>query len=145
MSTDIYKIKYIKYKKKYDELKKLKSNINEIIKKIIIVPKEYNILSTKQKKLFQIYETDKLSNPISWISIEYFNSNNQANFDPNTISELDHDLEPKSNQKIILDKEIILPDEYFLLSDSNKAQYEIYESDYEKFPNRVVPKNYKKI
>ncbi len=143
MSTDIYKIKYIKYKKKYDELKKLKSNINEIIKKIIIVPKEYNILSTKQKKLFQIYETDKLSNPISWISVEYFNLNNPANLDPNIKPDFGFDLDP--NQKIILDKEIILPDEYFLLSDSNKAQYEIFESDYEKFPNRVVPKNYKKI
>ena len=44
-----------------------------------------------------------------------------------------------------MEKKIITPDEYYLLSESNKSKYEINESDYEKFPNRVVPKNYKKI
>lgn len=133
MSTDIYKIKYIKYKKKYNELKKLMSNVNEIINKIIIVPKEYNVLNSTQKSLFELYETTKLNEPISYIKKKYFNELGIKNS-----SGLDYD-------KNILDKKIISPDEYFVLNDSDKAKYEINESDFEKFPNRVVPKNYKKI
>lgn len=132
MSTDIYKIKYIKYKKKYNELKKLMSSVNDIIDKIIIVPKEYDILNSTQKSLFELYETTKLNEPISYIKKKYFNELKTKN-----------KLTIKCN-KNILDKNIISPDEYFLLDDSDKAKYEINESDFEKFPNRVVPKNYKK-
>ena len=51
----------------------------------------------------------------------------------------------KNSNIKILEKIIITPNEYFLLDDSDKAKYEINESDFDKFPNRVVPKNYKKI
>jgi len=50
-----------------------------------------------------------------------------------------------NEEELVIKKNIITPDEYYLLSDSNKSKYEINESDYNKFPNRVVPKNYKKI
>jgi hypothetical protein len=50
-----------------------------------------------------------------------------------------------NEEEFVIKKNIITPDEYYLLSDFNKSKYEIYESDYDKFPNRVVPKNYKKM
>ena len=139
MSTDIYKIKYIKYKKKYNELKKLISNKNNIIDKIIIISKEYNVLDPQQKSLFGLYETNEFNEPLSYIKKKYLNElENTSN------NKLEND---SSSEQIdnILEKKIIYPDEYFLLDDSDKAKYEIFESDYEKFPNRVVPKNYIKI
>lgn len=145
MELDIYKIKYIKYKKKYDELKKLKSDIPNILKKIIIVPKEYIVLGTEQQKMYDVYELDeKTLHPISYIKKNYNASNNENIL--NTINL--NNAYDVFNSNVISSKSlknIILPDEYFLLSDSDKAKYEINESDYEKFPNRVVPKNYKKI
>ena len=139
MSTDIYKLKYIKYKKKYSELKALKENISNIEDKIIILPKEYNVLDSGAKAKFEVYERDIDSNPISWIKIQYLNKIGFGgeNLDTNTSS--------TKEEVDIMEKEIITPDEYFLLSDTNKSKYSINESDYEKFPNRVVPKNYKKI
>jgi hypothetical protein len=139
MSTDIYKIKYIKYKKKYDELKKLLSNKNNIADKIIILPKEYEILDMKEKSIFELYEKNDLGEPLSWIKKKYLNgleNNSNRGFENESSSE---------QIENILEKKVILPDEYFLLSDSDKSKYEIFESDYDKFPNRVVPKNYKKI
>ena len=139
MSTDIYKIKYIKYKKKYNELKKLISNKNNIIDKIIIISKEYEVLSHEQKSLFELYETNEFNEPLSYIKKKYLN-------EIESITEAKIENETSSEQiENILEKKIISPDEYFLLNDSDKAKYEIFESDYEKFPNRVVPKNYKKI
>lgn len=139
MSTDIYKIKYIKYKKKYNELKKLISDKNNIIDKTIIISKEYNVLNPKEKSLFGLYETNEFNEPLSYIKKKYLN-------------ELENNVESKLNNESsseqienILEKKIISLDEYFLLNDSDKAKYEIFESDYEKFPNRVIPKNYKKI
>lgn len=159
MELDIYKIKYIKYKKKYDELKKLKSDVPNILKKIIIVPKEYIVLGTEQQKMYDVYElNEKTQRPISYIKKNYvlsggntdifnkINSNdisNTNNTNDDSYSGTNTDKSLKKSD--ILTKNIILPDEYFLLSDSDKAKYEINESDYDKFPNRVVPKNYKKI
>jgi hypothetical protein len=139
MSTDIYKLKYIKYKKKYNELKKIISDKNNIIDKIIIVAKEYNILDPQEKSLFGLYETNELNKPLSYIKKKYL-----VELESNTISKLDNESSSEQIENI-LEKKIISPDEYFLLNDSDKAKYEIFESDYEKFPNRVVPKNYKKI
>jgi hypothetical protein len=138
MSTDIYKIKYIKYKKKYYELKKLNSSIDDIVNKIIIIPKEYNVLSLEQQNLFKIYEIDNTSNPISYINKDYLNE--LAKEEPEKLTD-----SSSEEQDMILTKNVISPDEYFILADSDKAKYEINESDYDKFPNRVVPKNYKKI
>jgi len=147
MSTDIYKIKYIKYKKKYYELKKLKSSTDDIVNKIIIVPKEYNVLSSEQQNLFKIYEITNINNPISYIKLDYINCIGIGkNGNGNGNGEFEKIFDSISDeQEIILKKNVILPNEYFLLSDSSKAKYEIYESDYDKFPNRVVPKNYKKF
>jgi hypothetical protein len=136
---DIYKIKYIKYKKKYNELKKLILNKNNIIDKIIIICKEFNVLNPQQKLLFRLYEINEFNKPLSYIKKKYLNK-----LENNTNSKKENVL---ISEKIdyILEKKIIYPDEYFLLNDSDKAKYEIFESDYEKFPNRVVPKNYIKI
>lgn len=137
MVEDIFKLKYIKYKKKYIELKKIQSNLDNIEKKIIILPNEFNMLSNDYKKIFNIYEIDELSNPISYIKKDYMLTN---------ISSTHNILSPTLNEEeLVIKKNIITPDEYYLLSDSNKSKYEINESDYDKFPNRVVPKNYKKI
>ena len=136
MVEDNFKLKYIKYKKKYIELKKIQNNLDNIRKKIIILPNEYNMLCVDVKKNFSIYEIDKFSNPISYIKNEYIKIEGGEN----------NILYPIQNQEDnVIKKNIITPDEYYLLSDSNKSKYEIYESDYVKFPNRVVPKNYKKI
>ena len=135
----MYYKKYLKYKKKYNELKKLISNKKDITDKIIILPKEYDILDSEQKVLFELYEKNNFNKPMSWIKKKYLN-----------------DLEINQNHKLknessseqienILEKNIILPDEYFLLNDFDKSKYEIFESDYDKFPKRVVPKNYIKI
>jgi hypothetical protein len=140
MSEDNYKFKYIKYKKKYIELKKIQENLDNIANKIIILPNEYNMLNNEDKIKFEIYETDKYtSNPISYIKKDYLKTLINKNNSP--------ELETTSNKEedFIMEKKIITPDEYFILSDSNKSKYEINESDYNKFPNRVVPKNYKKI
>lgn len=139
MSTDIYKIKYIKYKKKYDELKKLLSNKNDIVDKIIILPKEYEILDTKEKLFFELYEKNDFGEPLSWIKKKYLNG-----LKNHSGGKLENESSSEQIENI-LEKKVILPDEYFLLSDSDKSKYEIFESDYDKFPNRVVPKNYKKI
>ena len=139
MSTDIYKIKYIKYKKKYNELKKIILDKDNIIGKIIIISKEYNVLDPQEKSLFGLYETNEFNEPISYIKKKYLNE-----LENNTESKLEHESSSEQIENI-LEKKIISPDEYFLLDDSDKAKYEIFESDYEKFPNRVVPKNYKKI
>ena len=92
-----------------------------------------------KKKFFDIYEIDKLSNPISFIKKDYLKTidggNNQNELETTSTKESEY----------ILEKKIITLDEYFILSDTNKSKYEIYESDYDKFPNRVVPKNYIKI
>jgi hypothetical protein len=140
MSTDIYKLKYIKYKKKYSELKALKENISNIEDKIIILPKEYNILEEGIRNKFEVYERDNNTKPISYIKTQYLIEHigsGETNLDTITSSNKEEDN--------ILEKEVITPDEYFILSDSNKSKYSINESDFEKFPNRVVPKNYKKI
>ena len=139
MEEDNYKFKYIKYKKKYIELKKIQSNLNNVAKKIIILPNEYNMLSDGNKKKFDIYETNNLTDPISYIKKDYLKTINGGNY-TNT-------LETTSNKEEdnIMEKIIITPDEYYLLSETNKSKYEINESDYNKFPNRVVPKNYKRI
>lgn len=139
MSTDIYKIKYIKYKKKYNELKKLISNKNNIIDKTIIISKEYNVLNSQEKSLFGLYETNKFNEPLSYIKKKYLNE-----LENNTRTKLNDELTSEQIENI-LEKKIISLNEYFLLNDTDKAKYEIFESDYEKFPNRVVPKNYKKI
>lgn len=139
MSTDIYKLKYIKYKKKYSELKALKENILNIEDKIIILPKEYNVLNTSAKTKFEVYERDNNQNPISWIKTQYLD---KIGLGRETIDQL---TSSNKEEDGIMEKEIITPDEYFILSDVNKSKYSINESDYEKFPNRVVPKNYKKI
>ena len=137
MVEDNFKLKYIKYKKKYIELKKIQNNLENIGKKIIILPNEYNMLGADGKKNFSIYEIDKSSNPISYIKNEYMNTMDGGE---------NNNLYPIQNQEDnVIKKNIITPDEYYLLSDSNKSKYEIYESDYVKFPNRVVPKNYIKI
>jgi hypothetical protein len=138
MQEDCYKLKYIKYKKKYIELKKIKKNLDNIINKIIILPDEYLLLDDINKKKFDIYEKNHLSNPISYIKKDYLKivgGYNNINSSEN--------LDVKENH--IMNKKIITPDEYYLLSDSDKSKYEINEHDYNKFPNRVVPKNYKKI
>lgn len=167
MSSNDYKLKYIKYKKKYNELKKIKSNVSDIINKIIIVPKEYSVLSYEQKLLFGEYELDsKTLKPISYIKNEYnnkiggnkfesvSNSNDTLITNVNTLTNTHVNtsviiptstLNTDTESDVVLTKNIISPDEYFSLSDSDKAKYSINESDYEKFPNRVVPKNYKKI
>lgn len=133
---DIYKIKYIKYKKKYNELEKIHMNKNNIIKNIILLPKEYKILNPTEKLLFEVYETDKYKKPIS-----YINKNYLTNL-PTKIN-----IERSEEINNILEKQIITPDEYFLLTDSDKAKYQIYECDYYKFSHsvRVLPKNYIKI
>ncbi len=139
MSTDNYKLKYIKYKKKYYELKKIISDKNNIINKIIIVAKEYNILNPLEKSLFRLYETNEFNKPLSYIKKKYLNELESIN-----ISKIYNESSSEQIENI-LEKIIISPDEYFLLNDSDKAKYEIFESDYNKFPNRVVPKNYIKI
>lgn len=146
MSHDNYKLKYIKYKKKYNDLKKIKSSISNIINKIIIIPKEYNILSQDQKNLFKTYEFDSnTSKPISYIKNEYDNGLGGSNHN-DIVTEINTNGSSfKTDSDNVLTKHIISPDEYFCLCDSDKAKYSINESDYQKFPNRVVPKNYKKI
>jgi hypothetical protein len=139
MSTDIYKIKYIKYKKKYDELKKLMSTKKDIADKIIILPKEYKVLNLEQKMLFELYEKNNSNESLSYIKKKYLND---LEINSNYILENESSSEQIEN---ILEKKVITPDEYFLLNDSDKSKYEIYESDYNKFPKRVVPKNYIKI
>ncbi len=134
-----YKLKYIKYKKKYIELKKIQNNLNNISNKIIILPNEYSILSNENKKKFEIYEKNDLANPISYIKKDYLKII-YGGYDQN-ISETTSNKE----EDFIMEKKVISPNEYYLLSDTNKSKYEINESDYNKFPNRVVPKNYKKI
>ena len=131
-----YEKKYIKYKKKYLDLKNLTLNINQILNKIIILPDEYNELSIKHKGKFNLYELDKSNKPISYIKNTY---------PINTGGNTTNTTEEEYIQENILEKDIISPNEYFVLTDSNKAKYEIGEYDYNKFPNRVVPKNYKKI
>ena len=141
MTDDNYKLKYIKYKKKYIELKKIYDNLNNITNKIIILPNEYGILNADDKNKFEVYEIDNLLKPISYIKKEY-----KAKLNDN-IEEKHFETELSSikEEEYILGKKIITPDEYFMLSDANKSKYEINESDYERYPNRVVPKNYKKI
>ncbi len=134
MIEDNYKLKYIKYKKKYIELKKIQNNLDVIEKKILILPNEFNMLKNESKKKFDIYEVDKLSNPISFIKKDYLTG---GDYDKNIIN--------YDDENNIMKKNIIMPDEYYLLSDVNKSKYEINDYDYNKFPNRVVPKNYKKI
>lgn len=139
MEEDNYKFKYIKYKKKYIELKKIRNNLNNITNKIIILPNEYSLLDVENKKKFEIYEKNDLLNPISYIKKDYLkiiDGGYDQNF-YNTSSTREEDY--------ILKKKIIDPNEYYLLSDANKSKYQINESDYNKFPNRVVPKNYIKI
>ncbi len=139
MEEDNYKLKYIKYKKKYIELKKIQTNLNYITNKIIILPNEYSMLGDGDKKKFDIYEKNDLDNPISYIKKDYLSiiegGSNQNISETTSAKEEDY----------IMEKQIITPNEYYLLSDTNKSKYEINESDYDKFPNRVVPKNYKKI
>jgi len=139
MSEDNYKLKYIKYKKKYIELKKIHDNLNNITNKIIILPNEYGILDVNKKNKFEAYELDDSSKPISYIKKEYKKKldggGEQSNTESSSIKE----------EEYIMEKKIITPDEYFMLSDTNKSKYEINESDYDRYPNRVVPKNYKKI
>lgn len=137
MVEDNFKLKYIKYKKKYLELKKIQDNLDNIKKKIIILPNEFNMLGGDEKKKFSIYEIDELTNPISYIKKDYMSSNING--------ESDKLNDSTNEEELVIKKNIITPDEYYLLSDSNKSKYEINESDYNKFPNRVVPKNYKKI
>lgn len=139
MSTDIYKIKYIKYKKKYNELHKLLLNKKYIADKIIILPKEYEILNSDHKSLFELYEKNDLNKPLSYIKKKYLN-----NLENKSNNQLENESSSEQIENI-LEKTVILPDEYFLLSDSDKSKYEIFESDYDKFPKRVVPKNYIKI
>ena len=139
MQEDYYKFKYIKYKKKYVELKKIINNLDNIINKIIILPNEYLLLDDIDKKKFDIYEKNHLSNPISYIKKDYLKIVGGYN----DINSSEKNLSVKENH--IINKKIITPDEYYLLSDSDKSKYEINESDYNKFPNRVVPKNYRKI
>lgn len=138
MDEDNYKLKYIKYKKKYTELKKIHDNMNIIINKIVILPNEYELLNQDNKDKFVIYELDNTSKPISYIRKEYKNK-----LEKNINNQINDQMNMK--EEYILEKKIITPDEYYLLSDKNKTKYEIYESDYNKFPNRVVPKNYIKI
>ena len=139
MVGDNWKLKYIKYKKKYIELKKIKNNLKNIINKIIILPDEYHVLNNCDKYKFEVYEIDKLSNPISYINKDYLKTicKNQNESSLGIIS--------NKEENSIMEKNIITPDEYYLLSDSNKSKYQINELDFEKFPNRVVPKNYIKI
>ena len=139
MEEDNYKLKYIKYKKKYIELKKIQKNLNNIVKKIIILPNEYSMLKNEDKKKFEIYEKNEHSNPISYIKKDYLGiigGGNNLDISETTSSK---------TEESIIEKIIITPNEYYLLSDTNKSKYEINEFDYDKFPNRVVPKNYKKI
>ena len=141
MTDDNYKFKYIKYKKKYIELKKIYYNLNNITNKIIILPNEYKILNVDDKNKFEVYELDDLSKPISYIKKEYKArlkcccGEKQFKTETSSIKE----------EEYIMEKKIITPDEYFMLSDTNKSKYGINESDYDRYPNRVVPKNYKKI
>lgn len=139
MIDDNYKFKYIKYKKKYIELKKIHDNLNNITNKIIILPNEYGILDISEKNKFEVYEVDNYEKPISYIKKEYKaklnNGTEQLNTDTSSIKE----------EEYVMGKKIITPDEYFMLSEANKSKYEINESDYDRYPNRVVPKNYKKI
>lgn len=134
-----YEKKYIKYKKKYLHLKNLNINTDHILNKIIILPDEYNKLSNKYKNKFNIYEFDELNNPISYIKNTYPIKKTGGNSNTTTTTEEEH------LQESILEKDIVSPNEYFVLSDTNKSKYEIGEYDYTKFPNRVVPKNYKKL
>lgn len=139
MSDDNYKLKYIKYKKKYIELKKIHDNLNNITNKIIILPNEYGILDVDKKNKFEVYELDDSSKPISYIKKEY-----KAKLDGGG-KQFDTESSSVKEEEYIMEKKIITPDEYFMLSDTNKSKYEINESDYDRYPNRVVPKNYKKI
>jgi len=139
MEKDNYKLKYIKYKKKYLELKKIQNNLNNIANKIIILPNEYSLLNNQNKEKFEIYEKNDFDIPISYIKKEYLKKINGGN--NQNISETSTNKE----EDLIIENEIITPNEYYLLSDTNKSKYEINESDYDKFPNRVVPKNYKRI
>lgn len=139
MIDDNYKFKYIKYKKKYIELKKIHDNLNNITNKIIILPNEYGILDISEKNKFEVYEVDNHVKPISYIKKEYKAKLN------NGIEQLNTDTSSIKEEEYIMGKKIITPDEYFMLSEANKSKYEINESDYDRYPNRVVPKNYKKI
>lgn len=147
MSIDNYKLKYIKYKKKYNELKNLKSNISNIVRKLILLPKEYFVLSSDQKSQFTIYEQNDMSEPISYIKLQYLNKigGSGSGCGIKDIDQFDTLTSSNKEEETIMEKEIISPDEYFMLSDTNKSKYEINESDFNKFPNRVVPKNYKKF
>lgn len=138
-NNDDYKFKYIKYKKKYIEFKKIYNNIKNITNKIIILPNEFEVLDGNKKNIFEVYELDNLSNPISYIKKDY-----KAKLDGGGEQFITESSSAKE-EEYIMEKNIITPSEYFLLSDSNKSKYEINESDYGKFLNRVVPKNYKKI
>jgi gas vesicle protein len=120
-------------------LSKIQNNLDNIVNKIIILPNEYEMLGKEKKIFFEVYEKDKSTNPISYIKKEYKEKIKNINEKNNTETQYNNE-----NLNIML-KKIITPDEYFLLSDSNKSKYEIYQCDYKKFPNRVVPKNYIKI
>lgn len=138
MEEHNYKLKYIKYKKKYIELKKIQNNLHNISKKIIILPNEYILLNDINKQKFIIYEKNKFDVPISYIKKDYLkiDSENNQNIIKTGLN---------TEEYYIMKKKIITPNEYYLLSDTNKSKYVINESDYDKFPNRVVPKNYIKI
>jgi hypothetical protein len=138
MSEDNYKLKYIKYKNKYKEFK---NKLKNITNKIIILPNEYDILNNKCKNKFEIYELNEDNNPISYIKKDYLKNiidNDDISNDLSTINK-------EKEEDDIMEKKIITPEEYFILSDKNKSKFEINESDYDKFPNRVVPKNFSKI
>lgn len=141
MTNDNYKLKYIKYKKKYIELKKIYNNLNNITNKIIILPNEYGILNVSDKNKFEVYELDNLSNPISYIKKEYKEKLNGGSRE----KQFETETSSIKQEEYILEKKIITPDEYFMLSDANKSKFEINESDYNRYPKRVVPKNYKKL
>jgi hypothetical protein len=138
ISENNYKNKYLKYKQKYLNLKKKTENITEIINDIIILPTQYNELKPKYKDLYRIYETNNLNQPISYIKNDYYDKYvNPTESTLNTTTTItEHD---------IMEKTIIEPDEYFMLSDKNKLKYDINEFDTKKYSNRVVPKNYIKI
>ena len=136
MLEDNYKLKYIKYKKKYTMLNNIQNNL---VNKIIILPNEYEILNNEKKNFFEVYELDKSTNPISYIKKEYKEKIKCKCEQNNVDTYLNYD------NILIMNKKIITPNEYFLLTDINKSKYEINECDYKKFSNRVVPKNYIKI
>jgi hypothetical protein len=147
-----YKLKYIEYKNKYKKLNKIYNNMIFISNKILILPNQYKLLTDFYKNIFEIYEFDISDNPISYINKDYLKNiednlfYNDLTTSSTTISNNDYYIDNNNDfNNNIMDKHIITPDEYFILSDSNKSKFEINESDYDKFPNRVVPKNYKKF